>query len=258
MAREREARRVAREAAQNAERPCKDCGALKPPTAFELLPSGGLRGICRDCRTEQKSASRRRARAAHRETPEYQAELERKEVVRAERATAKAREQADLQAAKEAEWAALRAAEIARRRKRQERKRGIRQRPLSPERQREVAAAIPQLIALLMGTSPRERICDQQSWEAAANQLRQLWLQSGDKVCVACKATVPPSSLLPPGPATFYPGKCQRCAAAVYGEHHRSVFGSEPQGPRSIAMLDGSRITIAELARRHREREQAR
>ena len=261
MAREREARRVAREAAQNTERPCKDCGDLKPPSAFELLPSGSLRGSCRDCRSAQKVDRKREARAARKLTPEYQAELVRRELEREqrreERQAAKDQELAKLQAAKEVEWAAVRAAELERRRKRMERKRGVRRRALSPEKLQEIAKRIPQLVSLLMGTNPGARIADQQSWEAIASELRQLWPQSGGKVCETCKATVSPSAMRPPGPANFYPGQCNRCARKAHLQDHRRVFGREPEGPRPIAMLDGSTLTIADLARRHRERERA-
>lgn len=264
LAREREARRVAKEyrrtqrEAERDRKQCRECGETKPATAFELLPSGGLRGICRDCRTATKSARKRAARA----TLEHQAELQRKarerELQREEREAAKAAEREELQAAKEAEWAALRAAEEARRRKRLERKRGVRQRTLSPERLQEVAKEVARLSSLLLGTNPRQRISDQQTWEATSTALQKLWLQSGDKECVACKATVPASAMLPPGPANFYPGKCQRCATAECHANQLRVTGRPPEGPRLIPMKDGTSITVAELARRCRERERTR
>jgi hypothetical protein len=264
LAREVEARRIAKEyraeqrKTASAHKHCRDCDQTKPVSAFELLPSGGLRGICRDCRTAQKVAQKHRARAAKRESPEHQAELERKQREReqqqAEREAAKVREAEQLQAAKEAEWAALRAAEETRRRKRQERKRGVRKRPLSAEQQREIAERIPQLVSLLMGSHPRERLSDQKSWEATATELSKLWLQSGGKQCVACKAVVPPTKLLPPGPANFYPGHCRSCATAACNANTLRVTGKPPPGPRLIPMKDGTAITVAEFACRVRER----
>ena len=266
LAREREARRIAREfrvEQQTTEgRQCRQCGQTLPAAAFELLPSGGLRSICRDCRTAQKVARKRAARAAYQQTPEYQAELERRRLEREQRqedreATKAERERARL-TAEEAERTAACEAAIARRRKREARKRGIGLRPLSAEQQREVAERIPHLVALLTGTSDfRHRISDQQTWEATASELKRLWLQSGDKECKSCGAVVSAAAMRPPGPANFYPGKCNSCASAEHLADHRRVFGGELEGPRRIAMLDGPSITVAQLARRHRDRERA-
>jgi hypothetical protein len=122
------------------------------------------------------------------------------------------------------------------------------------ERQRHATERVAHLTALLMGTSPGERINSEQGWDAATSELRKLWMESGEKECVSCKAVVPPSAMLPPGPANFYPGKCRSCARAEYIESHWRVYGRAPDGPRLIPMRDGTSITVAELARRHRQR----
>lgn len=266
--REQEARRVSveyRQAQRDAERAtqphkeCNQCGASLPLAAFEVLPSGSRRGTCKRCRMEAKNANKRVARAARRETPEYQAELERK---RRERAAKQAEREEANAAALEAELAKQEeeregelAAFIARRRKRVERQRGARQRPVSPEQQRENVEEVERLSAQLVGLDPHKRITGEGEWNETVNKLQKLWLQSGDKRCVSCKQTVLPSAMLPPGPANFYPGRCHRCAEAECYENSRRVTGRDPEGPRRIPMRDGTTITIAELARRHRERE---
>jgi hypothetical protein len=90
----------------------------------------------------------------------------------------------------------------------------------------------------------------------ASAELQSLWLLSGDKRCTACDTVVAPAAMRPPGPANFYPGKCRSCARAEYDQNHWRVFGRAPDGPRLIPMRDGTSITIAEFARRHRIREQ--
>jgi hypothetical protein len=91
----------------------------------------------------------------------------------------------------------------------------------------------------------------------ASSELQSLWLQSGDKECVSCSAVVPPAAMLAPGPANFYPSRCRRCAAAECEANQLKIFG-RIAGPRPILMRDGSIITIAEFARRCRERGAAR
>jgi hypothetical protein len=252
------ARRTAKEY-REAHKLCSGCHKTLPLDAFEVLPSGGLRGTCRDCRAALKAASKRRAREARKAAPEYQAELESKAREREERKAAteasNARAREEREAEREAEAAAARAAAEVRRRKRRDRQRGIRQRPLSPERRREVEARASHLVSLLMGTNPHERIKSEQGWDSATAELQRLWAQTGDKKCVSCKATVPPSAMLPPGPGNSYPGKCQKCAHAESIAHHVRMFGRLPDGPRLMPMRDGTAITVAELARRHRERE---
>jgi hypothetical protein len=110
-----------------------------------------------------------------------------------------------------------------------------------------------------MGTDPQERIDSEQGWTMATSELQRLWLQSGYKVCVSCEATVPPTDMQPPGPASFYPGQCRRCAHAAWEASHRATYGpliGPLSGPRKIAMRDGTRITVADFARRVWEREQ--
>ena len=124
------------------------------------------------------------------------------------------------------------------------------------DRQREAAERIAHLTSLLMGTNPTERISSEQGWDMTTSELQRLWHQSGDKECVSCNAVVPPSAMLPPGPANFYPGRCRSCAAVQYREVQWIMFGKEPAAPL-IPMLDGSSITIATFARRVREREQS-
>jgi hypothetical protein len=128
---------------------------------------------------------------------------------------------------------------------------------VSPERQRKAAERIAHLTALLMGTSPGERIASEEGWDMATSELQSLWLQSGHKECVFCRAVVPPSAMLPPGPANFYPGHCRKCARQAYETETIRVFGKVSQ-PRLLPMRDGTSITLGEFARRHRERGQAR
>jgi hypothetical protein len=232
LARERQARQIAKEYRQSLRpegKQCKDCGEVKPLDAFEMHPSGTPRATCRDCRANLKAERRREAAS----------------VAKAQR-----------EAAKEAEQAAAREAALARRRKREDYRKGIRKRPISPDRQREAAERIAHLTSLLMGTNPTERITSEQGWDMTTSELQRLWHQSGDKECVSCKVVVPPSAMLPPGPANFYPGRCRTCAAAQAREVHWIMFGKEPAAPL-IPMLDGSSITVATLARRVREREQS-
>lgn len=231
LAREREARRVAkeyrqarREAGQAAEphKRCTCCYQSLPLSAYGLK-KGKPRAHCRACDAEKKRASR-------------QTVLELTDEQRDKR-------NADARAYYH--------------RRQGRTSTGSPRGSISPERRREVAERILHLTELLMGSSPRQRISDQQTWEATASELHRLWLQLGDKQCVSCKATVPPSRILPPGPANFYPGKCRPCAEAEWRENSRRVTGREPAGPRLIPMKDGTAITIAELARRHRERSRA-
>jgi hypothetical protein len=108
-----------------------------------------------------------------------------------------------------------------------------------------------------MGTNPRERIANQEGWDMATAELEQLWHQSGHKRCVSCEAMVLPSRMLPPGPGNVYPWHCRSCARIASETSHRRVFGPAVgplNGPQKIVLKDGSRITLAELARRCRER----
>lgn len=138
---------------------------------------------------------------------------------------------------------------------------GVPRGSISPDGQRKAAERIAHLTALLHGTAKGERISSQDGWEATMAELHTLWSQSGDKECVSCKAMVPPSAMLPPGPANFYPGHCRSCARIVSEGSHRAAYGppiGPLQGPPKLLLRDNSRVTIAELARRCREREQFR
>ena len=126
---------------------------------------------------------------------------------------------------------------------------------ISPERRRQNAERIARFSAVLQGTAGTERISTEAGWESTTAELQRLWAQSGDKECVSCKATVPPSAMLPPGPANFYPGKCNRCVSEECRERHLRMFGCFPSAPL-IPMRDGTATTVAEFARRVREREQ--
>jgi hypothetical protein len=129
---------------------------------------------------------------------------------------------------------------------------------VSPEQRRKASERIAHLTSLLLGTNPNERIDTQEGWDVTTAELQKLWLQAGDKECAACKQTVPPSAMRPPGLANFYPGHCRSCAKVAYEASHRATFGplvGPLEGPPKMLMRDGSRITVAELARRHRERE---
>lgn len=237
---------------------CRQCGAPKPQAAFEPLPSGGLRGICRDCRAAQKAAQKRNARAAWKQTPAYRAHVERQQREREAKEARKAYAREQREAAQRAESAAVEAAEEARRRKREQRKRGVRKRPLTAERQREIAAEVDRLVSLLMGTHPTGRINDQTTWEVTTTALRKLWLQSGEKVCISCHRVVAPAAILPPGPGNSYPGKCNSCAEAESRLNSFRVTRRGSEGPPLIPIRDGTAITVAEFARRVRDRQMSR
>lgn len=126
----------------------------------------------------------------------------------------------------------------------------------SAARRAEVAATWAAYHSLrLEGLIPSDPVVDEEDWELTTQAVRQGWERGGDKECIGCKQTVPPSAMLPPGPGNFYPGRCQPCARLARREGHFRVFGSYPaETPRLIPMRDGTEITIGELARRHRER----
>jgi hypothetical protein len=135
-----------------------------------------------------------------------------------------------------------------------ERKAAERQRKVT-ERERKAAERIAHLAALLSGAVVSgQRISSAGGWDMADAELRKLWARSGDKQCVSCNAVVPPSAMLPPGPANFYPGHCRSCATAACNANTLRVTGKPPPGPRLIPMKDGTAITIAEFACRVRER----
>ena len=88
-----------------------------------------------------------------------------------------------------------------------------------------------------------------------ASELRKLWPLSGDKQCASCKAIVPPTAMLPPGPGNFYPGKCQSCAGEEVRANRLKVGCKDPEGPRPVHLRDGTTVTIGDIARHHRELE---
>lgn len=138
---------------------------------------------------------------------------------------------------------------------------GVARGTLTPERRAEIAERLTHLTAILTGTAANERISTQEGWDVATSELLKLWHLSGDKVCVTCKETVPPEHMPPPGPANFYPGHCRRCAGIAAEGNHRRTFGpliGPLRGSPKIPMRDGTAITVAELARRVRERQAAR
>lgn len=228
LARDREARRLAqeyRQAQREAEKlngkACDKCGETKPPSEYDKLPSGNLRGSCKDCRAMRKADRRHELQDAKRDARD---------------------------SAKAVERAALLAAEAERRRKRATRKRKV-----TPEQQLQAAERIAHLTSLLKGNHPGLQLTSEKGWDVASSELQRLWLQSGDKVCTGCGSTVPPTFMLPPFAANFYPGKCRTCARVEFEEDRLKTFG-RLSVPRLIPMRDGSSITVAELARRHRER----
>jgi hypothetical protein len=239
--REREARRISkefrqaeREAEGAARKSCSACGQSLPLDSFSPAFRDRPTARCKACvaaatrdryhRDLDKARSRTRNRPARTERPLRASERPRRTTEEREQRAAERQRIANERARKQA------------------------------ERHREAAERVTQLTALLMGTSPGQRITTEQGWDVAASELRRLWLESGDKVCIQCKAVVPPSAMLPPGPANFYPGKCRSCASAESRAHSERVFGPYI-GPRPILLRDGSTITLAEFARRHRERE---
>lgn len=121
-------------------------------------------------------------------------------------------------------------------------------------RRREMLARIDELAPLVSGASEGGPINDEEGREAVMSELQKLWLQSGDKQCAACGELVSPASMLPPGPANFYPDHCRPCARQAHEQHSLAVFGTLPE-PRRLPLRDGTTITLAELASRHRERE---
>lgn len=242
--REREARRIAkeyretqREAVNAAGKQCSRCAQTLPLDCFSPAHRDRPTARCKPCvaavTRERYHSDLAKARSRTRNgTPN--SERRRMSAERQGMADDRARRQA-------AELARQQAAE--RQRKRE-------------EQQRKIAERVERLTAQLTGTAAGERIASEERWDKAVSELRQLWLQSGDKQCISCKAIVPPTAMLPPGPANFYPGKCRPCVSAEYAARHRQVFGTAPPGPPLIRLLDGSAITVAELARRVREREQ--
>jgi hypothetical protein len=154
------------------------------------------------------------------------------------------------------------AAECRRRRRRAQGKTGsgFPRGTVSPERRREAAERIAHLVSLLNGSASGERIDNEHAWEVTVAELQRLWLQSGDKECASCSAVVPPTEMRPPGPASFYPGQCRKCAHTAWEASHRATYGpliGPLRGAPRLRMKDGTFITVASFARRVREREKS-
>jgi hypothetical protein len=127
-------------------------------------------------------------------------------------------------------------------------------RTLTPEQLREIDTRSAHLLSLLDGTASGERLETQQEWEAVAMELSKLWLRSGEKECISCLEKVSSEKMHPPGPGNSYPNHCHSCAEAAHEQNSIATYGAPP-GHRLIPLNDGTEIIIAELARRHRERE---
>jgi len=56
----REAERQRREAAEPAEKPCRECGESKPAEAFKRIPVGGRAHVCNQCLSARKTEAERR------------------------------------------------------------------------------------------------------------------------------------------------------------------------------------------------------
>jgi len=238
--REREARVVSKEhrkaqrdtqLAAEPHKTCNACSQSLPLSAFEVKDKakGTLRGTCGDCRKAATAAQRRAERAALNDEEREKANAAiRDRYHRAKSGTARGPQRRKQWTRRDPGTAAAEAEEVV------------------------------HLSSLLLGTHPSERLTTEGEWAAVTSKLHQLWLRSGDKVCTFCGRLVPPTAMLPPGPANFYPGKCQSCASTEALANHLRVTGRPFEGPRPIPMRDGTSITIAELARRHRERERER
>ncbi len=118
--------------------------------------------------------------------------------------------------------------------------------------QEQAMAQLKQLASRLRGEGD-VRITTDEGWDGAMSELQRLWALSGDKTCKGCGESVPPTGMLPPGPANFFPGKCRSCARREFFAHSLRVYG-RPTAPRLLPMRDGTSITLAEFVRRHRER----
>ena len=230
VAREREARetsKVYRQGQREAERaavetkPCTSCKRTLPLDSFHLHKNGSRRPRCKSCRAAE-DRKRYYSKPGRADTGKRAINPERQR---------KAAERLLKEAAERQRKAA--------------------------ERQRKAAERIAHLTSLLMGSNPGQHIASEEGWDVAVSELQSLWLQSGDKECVSCKAVVPPSAMLAPGPGNFYPGQCRPCVRLTRETNHRATFGpliGPLPGPRKIPMRDGTSITVAEFARRCRER----
>ena len=270
--------------AQGATKPCRQCGEVLPLSRFPFNRHGNPHPDCHPCTYETRKAARAsrpawqnahadwlaREQEARRIAKEYrQAQREAERVAEGTKKCPGCLEALPLdafpvhkggkrQARCKPCWNAYIRARYHKKMGRSGS--GAAKGSISPERKREAAERIAHLVSQLHGTDPSQRICSQEGWDMAVSELQRLWLQSGDKECVACKATVPPSAIRPPGPANFYTGKCNDCAHLAWEANHRATYGpliGPLPGPPKLRMKDGTSITVAQFARRVREREQA-
>jgi len=239
---------------------CPGCEKTLPVTEFYNHPRSGLYVHCRPCNSAANRARYREVReqklAAMEPWERENVERRQREQEARQRANAAKREERDaLKAVKEAQRAEDEACKAAAKHRR---KYGpARPRAVSLERERLNAERVAYLVALLSGTTRDHRISTDEQWDMIATELSKLWLQSGDKACTACGQDVPAAQMHAPGPANFYPGKCKPCVRSEYERRTIATYGCLPT-PRMLPMLDGTEITIGELARRHRAREATR
>jgi hypothetical protein len=234
---------------------CAACQQTKPRADFHMNRHGNPYTYCRPCRSEMSKVRyaakvaalppeilRARAARADRQRREQEA-----------RENAKAFAKAQRESARDSEYRS----QLDRIKRRANRNRGLRSngsaKALPPH---EVAAnreRVDYLLLLTTNRHPTEQIADEHSWQRALSEMNRLWLLSGDRVCIACNLTVPPEQMHPPTPGNTRHGMCKRCAYADYEANRYATFGDR-EVPRGILMRDGTRISIAELARRVRAR----
>lgn len=239
---------------------CTGCEQMLPAPAFYTRTDGRLSSRCKKCKSAANAARQRARTAARNADPE---------VLRARKQHAER-----VQREREARELARRVARDAARAAAQERTasriktgaklKGNRRKAVQPVSAEELAAnreRVDYLLLLLSDLHPTEQIATEQSWNAAYAEVDRLWYVSGDRECVACLRRVSPDQMLPPMPGNGRPGMCRPCVAHAEEENHRRTFGpliGPLPGPTKLRMLDGTWITLGELARRHRARTQGR
>lgn len=242
------------------EKYCSGCGQTLPASAFYARKSGKLSSRCKKCVSASNSARERAQTAARNADPEViRARQQHAERVRREREARElarriAREAARAEAKARAETRAASRVKTGAKLKGNRRKAV---QPVSPEELTANRDRVDYLLLLLSDRHPTEQIATEQSWNAAYAEVDRLWYVSGDRECVACHRRVAPTEMLPPMPGNGRPGMCRPCAAYAEEESHRRTFGpliGPLQSRRKLRMLDGSWITLGELARRHRAR----
>ncbi|GEM_PF-5728384 len=235
---------------------CSGCEQTLPAPAFYTRADGRLSSRCKKCKSAANAGRQRARTAARNADPEVlRARQQHAERVKRERearelARAVAREAARAEAQARATSRVKTGAKL----------KGNRRKAVQPVSPEELAAnreRVDYLLLLLSDRHPTEQIATEQSWNAAYSEVDRLWYVSGDRECVACHRRVSPHQMLPPMPGNGRPGMCRPCAAYAEEENHRRTFGpliGPLQSRRKLRMLDGSWITLGELARRHRAR----